>query len=383
MTSIGYRTSVLKEFGATAAEIEELLAYNENQFDQTSDDAIAKDEPFVVAWEEYAREAESVGAYPCLLGRLVQLLFPIHRGISTRSDYVAATRRGVKPPQALGQVLTDPKAVRITLHPTPAGRIPLLIVTNRSDFVALVQALALRNEPAAIPDSMGACFVSGYTNWDRLRQYRRDWESSHPEGQWFDEFHRVSTRKDLYQDRFIILSDGPYSGISAAEMDMPETVWRRMSLLIRREHECAHYFTRRCLGSMRNNLLDEIIADYMGIVEARGRFRAKWFLRFMGLAAYPTYRIGGRFENYVDGLSEGATAVLRLLLVRAAANLERCIHLRSSRNWTTQDKASTLRQLTRMTLEEMAAGSTMSGSGRNIERTTRTAGNSHPDRFWE
>ena len=33
---------------------------------------------------------------------------------------------------------------------------------------------------------------------------------------------------------------------------------------------------------MRNNLLDELIADYTGMVGAIGRFRAGWFLRFAG-----------------------------------------------------------------------------------------------------
>lgn len=371
MTSIAFRASVLKAFGARAAEVEELLAYNENHFDQATEGASAEDEPFVSTWVAYVCEAETMGTYACLRNRLVQLQFPIRRGMSARSDYVAATRRGELPPPPLGHALTAPKNIRIALHPTPAGRIPLIIATNRSDFVALVQALARRNEPAEIPDSMGACFVSGYTSWDRLRQYRREWESTHPDGRWSDEFHRIATRKDLYQDRFIILSDGPYSGVSAAEMDMPEAEWRRISLVIRREHECAHYFMRRCLGSMRNNLLDEIIADYLGIVDAQGRFHADWFLRFMGLATHPAYRPGGRFENYVDGLSEGATAVLRLLVVRAAAHLECHMPVRSRRSWTIEAKASTLRYLTKLTLEEMAVGSTMSRVCHESDRAHR------------
>jgi len=89
---------------------------------------------------------------------------------------------------------------------------------------------------------------------------------------------RDRSRKELYQDRFIILSSGPYSGVAAAEMGVPEDEWRRISLTIRLEHECAHYLTRQILGSMRNSLLDELIADFAGIVAATDRYRADWFL---------------------------------------------------------------------------------------------------------
>ncbi len=355
MTGISSRISVLQALGATGRVIDELLEYNENHFDQTAVAVAADDEPFVSTWEAYVREAERAGAYPCLLDKLMQLRFPIRRGISASSEYAAAIRRGEPPTGGEGLELKDPDNIRIELHQSAGGRIPLIVVTNRSDFVTLVQALARRNEPERIPSSMGACMISGYTNWDRVRRCRREWESTHPGDRWAAEFHHFAARKHLYQDRFIILSDGPYSGISAKEMGLPDDVWRSISLIIRREHECAHYFTRRLLGSMRNNLLDEIIADYMGIVEVCGRFRADWLLRFMGLASYPVYRDGGRFENYVGTLSDAAIAVLRDLVVRAAARLEQDDLLRVFSISTPAGKARVLRRLTSLTLEEMAS----------------------------
>jgi hypothetical protein len=52
------------------------------------------------------------------------------------------------------------------------------------------------------------------------------------------------------------------------------------------------YFTRRVFGSMRNNMLDELIADYIGIIEAMGTYQADWFLRFVGLEDFPMVRGG-------------------------------------------------------------------------------------------
>ena len=104
----------------------------------------------------------------------------------------------------------------------------------------------------------------------------------------------------------------------------PIPEWRRTSTTIRLEHECTHYFTLRVFGSMRNNLLDELIADYMGITAAAGRYRADWFLRFMGLESFPAYREGGRLQNYrgQPPLSEGAFGVLGALVKDIAENLQ-------------------------------------------------------------
>ena len=64
------------------------------------------------------------------------------------------------------------------------------------------------------------------------------------------------------------------------------------------EHECAHYLTKRVTGSMSNNLLDELLADYVGIVAAAGTYRGDWALEFLGLEDYPAYRNGARLQNY-------------------------------------------------------------------------------------
>jgi hypothetical protein len=128
-----------------------------------------------------------------------------------------------------------------------------------------------------------------------------------------------------------------------------------MSLLIRRDHECTHYFTRRLFGSMRNNVLDELIADYAGLVAATGRFRAGWFLRFMGLEDFPRYRPGARLDIYrgKPPLSDGAFRVLQALVRSAAENLERFDAERGPRS--PEETALTLTALASLRLEDLAA----------------------------
>ncbi|PSB30545.1 DUF7005 family protein [Stenomitos frigidus] len=362
------RAEILAAYGAVVGQVEELLVYSDHAFAQQHlEQALTlplEPESHVATWQQYAAIAQEIGAFEALKQRLVQLQFPIQAGISQTDAYRAATRKGISPTElieATGLVLQQPDQLELVIHESLAGAIPVLMVSQREDFVALVQALALRNEPKPVLDSMGACIVSGFNNWDRIRQYRQQWETTNPtacsESDWVAEFQRVAPQKALYQDRFIILSDGPYSAVSASAMGLPETDWQRLSSIVRLEHECTHYFTYRVLGSMRNHLLDELIADYWGIVAAAGRYHADWFLRFVGLEAFPPYREGGRLQNYrgQPPLSEGAFQVLGALVQAAARNLERFdVQYRCEPNQPRQDALVTI-ALTQLTLEELAS----------------------------
>jgi hypothetical protein len=206
---------------------------------------------------------------------------------------------------------------------------------------------------------MGACTIGGYNNWDRMRALRQAWEATHPwePNGWAVEFQRLIPQKALYQDRLMIVSNGFYSNIAAPDMGLSTTAWQRLSVTIRMEHECTHYFTRRVFGAMRNNATDELIADYFGIVAALGHFRADWFLRFMGLEDFPAYREGGRLQNYRDTppLSDGALTVLQALVRDATTHLERFDATHGDALRSAEQKACLMLALTSLTLEELAS----------------------------
>jgi hypothetical protein len=328
MSNLERRIRVLQAFGAEGATIDELLRYNTNHFDQTSVLAPRSyplnDEEFVSTWTGYVKNAAFGKVFDFLKTRLVQLNFPIREGISRCEDYMAATKRGQcveKMQAASGLVLEQPAQLSLWIHQTPAGRIPVIYTSHRPDFASLVRALTMRNEPLSVPESMGACSVSGYNNWDRIRAYRATCKT---DSEWNIEFSRLIPRKELYQDRFLLLSGGYYSGVAPSALDLSDSEWREKSLTIRCEHECAHYLTRRVFSSMRNHLLDELIADYSGIVAAIGYFRLDWFLHFMGLEGFPSYRDTGRFENYRGEplLSDQAFRILQAIVKSAAESLE-------------------------------------------------------------
>lgn len=328
----------------------ELARYLKNPFDlgALGPDTVLPlpDEPFVEIWERWVGEARERGAFAVLSEHLPQLRFPIREGISQSEDYRAATLRGTPPEDlagATGLELERPDAIELEIHPSPAGRIPVLLVRGRAEFVALLQALGKRNEPDPVPDSQGALMIAGFNNWARIRELRS-------RGQ---EMAEILPRKELYQDRFILLSDGPYSAVPAAGLGLCNGEWREISLAIRRDHECAHYFTRRLFGSMRNHAQDELMADWAGLVAATGRFRAQWFLRFLGLEDYPSYRPGGRLDLYRGDppLSDEAFRLLHDVIRSAALNLESF----DAPTRTLEDRARMLTALASLRLDELAS----------------------------
>lgn len=373
------RVQVLEECGAGADTLDELLAYGDKPFEARKIHHLQSfplpDEPHIPSWTAYASDARVSGAFEGLKKRFVQLQFPIRAGMSQHPAHRAATRQGRFGEAAAfapGLELRLPSELELTVHSSIAGRIPILTAADREDFVALVRAFTERNEPAPVPDSMGACIVTGLNNWDRIASYRRSWEEKQPglvtEQAWAEEFHRLRAQKELYQDRFILLSRGPYSAVGGGDAGLDEKDWLDRSLVIRREHELTHYFTFRVFGFMRNHLLDELIADGVGLLQAFGHYRADLALRFLGLEAYPAYRGGGRLDVYrgKPPLSDEGFRVLQSLAFRSIDNLKKLLRDRRDLRVDLSGLAKLTFTLATLTLEELASPQMPSRVGQRL-----------------
>lgn len=380
------RIGVLFSLGATMQSCQALLALNDNPLQQRGNGKIPNGFPLMDAlhvetWHRYAKNAGKTDLFQTLCQRLPQFSFPIERGISETKAYQAATKRGVfEANGAKGLILKEPTQVRLAIHQSLAGAIPVLSTPHRADFVSLVQALTKRNEPHPIPRSMGACFVSGYNNWDRLHTLRREWEAKNAgerlAQRWAAEFLVViKPNTALYQDSFLICHEGDYSGVSAETLSLPPDEWQRIATKIRLAHECTHYLTRRVFHAKGNALVDEVVADYWGIRSALGSFRADWLLRFLGLEDYPNYREGGRLQNYYarHEFSAESQTLLHTLIKTAVDNLESFDrnhgHLLNHPN----TQAQLVLNLSCLTLEEMCHQNFVSNLAHQIERAQPTS----------
>ena len=154
---------------------------------------------------------------------------------------------------------------------TPAGEVRVVTLGCRADFECFLQIMGNRCVPEEIPLTQGAAFLSGVVNREIF----------------------IPKKDDL-----IILSTGPYSGVPAEAVGVPEEDWLSDSLTIRLYHECAHFICFKLFPDMIDVVRDEFVADAVGIIAAYGRFDRSLAELFLGIRD-GEYK-GGRLKNYTD-----------------------------------------------------------------------------------
>lgn len=282
---------------------EELKAYLSNNFSSKKTMRSFENEIGIEYWEDFARKnTVDKSVFDELKKCYPQLNFPIEPDIEKKEAYKDLVLRGktgnVNLPFFLK--LNDYKNITLRISESIAGRIPIITVPDKEDFITILQCLLYKNNPKHIPQSMGAILINGINNWQKIAVLKSDWLAVNSAGNWSQEFYmNVISNHTLYQDKLIIISTKPYSNVSAEQLGLDESLWLTYSILIREEHECTHLYTLKKFGTASNNLHDELIADYIGIVKAIGKYNKSWMLMFMGLENYPKYRQGARLENYI------------------------------------------------------------------------------------
>ncbi|KRD12420.1 hypothetical protein ASE21_00470 [Flavobacterium sp. Root901] len=283
---------------------DELKTYLFNKFSLNDDCLISTfKDPQIEFWEESLMNlSDEKDIFNMLKEFYPQLNFLIEKEIDKLELYNNVVLRGKTNDIKLSAYLKleDAKNISIEIHESAAGRIPVLVVPNKEDFVKILQSLVHKNNPVPIPSSMGAVLLNGLNNWKRLNSIKKNWQQNNPFGDWNAEFsNNIMPNKSLYKDKLIILSTKPYSNVSAGQLGLEEDLWISYSISIRKEHEFTHLYTLKKFGQATNNLHDELIADYIGIIKTIWNYDKVWMLTFMGLENYPHYRQGARLENYV------------------------------------------------------------------------------------
>lgn len=355
------REELKQHYTLSETVIDEILKYNENSFLRDHENGLPnfplKDEAYVQSWLQYEEESKGNSLIDVLSKYFYQFSFPIKKNISLSSEYKNAQKTGtiLNRENNSNYKFKDPDSIQLFIHQTLAGQIPVITIKNRNDFETFLQTLLYRNEPVKIPASMGAVMVNGLINWHRLHKLKSIWKQGNQKYNYLTN-STFKPDKKLYLDKFIVLCEMPYSNISCWEMCMDYDEWIKHSMKIRLEHEVTHFFTKRFFGTMRNNLHDELLADYMGICAVNGSFNANWFLKFMGLHNFPIYRKGNRMENYLGKpkLSEEAFTVMQKIIFNAAFQVEK-FDSNLGKAILSDDKMSRLISISSLSLVELAS----------------------------
>ena len=162
----------------------------------------------------------------------------------TQETYRRVVLRGEMPEAgSLAHYVSDPHDAMETVD-TPAGPVRVVTLGDRRDFELVLRGLmAAKNGPkATVPESQGAAMLTVF-NWPRIRAHL----AVFPEEEKAAEFKRFTSVKKNYLDALVVLSRGPYSGVSASAMGLTEGEWLARSDTIRRYHELTHVICRRLL----------------------------------------------------------------------------------------------------------------------------------------
>lgn len=280
-----------------------LKEYLSNKFDSGKKHSFSalSEESDIQFWDACLEKNDGRNIFDLLKRCYPQLNFPIETGIEKTELYKDFVLRGKTNLINLtaSLELTDLESIKLEVNESIGGKIPILTISNQEDFVKIIQSLLHKNNPVEIPSSMGAALINGINNWERLNTIKNNWLANNPLGNWNTEFSNVIQNKSLYKDKLIVLSTKPYSNVPASQLGLSYDLWISYSVTIRKEHEFTHLYTLIRYGLASNNLHDELIADYIGIIKAIGYYDKAWMLNFMGLEEYPKYRRGARLENYV------------------------------------------------------------------------------------
>lgn len=249
-----YTNELIKKYRLDKAEEAQFIDYISNKYSGCIENT-SPDISYIKPWVKLTELSNSIGA-----DKLINRMLCPERPV----DLIA------------------PDKVRLEIYDSFAGPVPIIYADDPLDFEALVTNIVHKGKRPEDISKTGASFVFGK------------------------------------KTSFLILSSKPYSNVPAKELGIDENIWPEKSLVLRRSHECTHYFTKQIYGISNNNLHDELMADLIGIYDAFGFYRAEWFLRFMGIIEGS----GKRIDVYTGNLSEKVRAALKEMIIKAAQDIE-------------------------------------------------------------
>ena len=185
---------------------------------------------------------------------------------------------------------------------TPAGPVEVLFLRERADFETFLQVVGHRAQPVPIARTVGAITYRGLADWGKVAAAHAAYVAAGGDD-WGSEFRRLAQQPGAFRAELVVISEGPYSNIAAADTPYGPDEWLHISREIRLHHECAHVVCRRTMPDDVLPVWDEVTADVVGLLCATGRYDAALAARFLGVTEDGF--AGGRLAEY---LSEEQTA---------------------------------------------------------------------------
>jgi hypothetical protein len=202
---------------------------------------------------------------------------------------------------------------------TQAGQVEVLFLKKRHDFENFLRCIGRRAQPVEIPSTIGAITYTNLADWQRINQ---GIAKGMAEGLNATEAFKALTADPAnFRVALVAISEGPNSAVPAEKTPYDERTWLKISRDIRTYHELGHFVCRRVMPDDKPAVLDEVTADFNGIVHALGHYDASLAALLLGVNDSGYY--GGRLEEYLTDEQKGNIDEIAKEVYALIAGLER------------------------------------------------------------
>ncbi len=205
---------------------------------------------------------------------------------------------------------------------TPAGPVEVLFLENRSDFETFLQIIGHKSSPVPIARTVGAMTYRGLADWGKVAEAHMAYQLSGGDD-WGSEFVRLAKEPGAFRSELVVISEGPYSNVSADETPYAPDEWVRISREIRLHHECAHVVCRRTMPEDVLPVWDEVTADVVGLLAGTEGYDVMLASRFLGVSEGGFTE--GRLVEYLDEEQKAHTDEIAIEVYNACARIGQMI----------------------------------------------------------
>ena len=145
------------------------------------------------------------------------------------------------------------------------------------------------------PETIGAITYTNLADWQKINQGVAEGMASGLSAS--EAFKALTANPANFRIALIAISEGPNSAVPAEKTPYDKRTWLKISRDIRTYHELCHFVCRRVMPDDKPAILDEVTADFNGIVHALGHYDASLAALLLGVNESGYY--GGRLEEYL------------------------------------------------------------------------------------
>ncbi len=208
--------------------------------------------------------------YNALERRYPKLLLPVEKGMSATELYRDVVSRGKVYRNSDNLFITTDKDFMMHLD-TRSEQIELIYLHNRADYERFIQVMAYRCEPVQIPDKSNIFVLNEVTNWDKIREYKKEYVRLGG-NEWEKELDAFMSNRKNYTETIIVC--GPKSGeVPGYPEYSPDSIENiQFNAKIRLFQQLSSYLSSKNNLKSSDKLTNRLINDSVALILTTGQY---------------------------------------------------------------------------------------------------------------